>query len=113
MGFGLPAAIGVAVSNPGSIVVDINGGSSFIMNVQELASNRAYNLPVKMMACDIPMARVIRVTKVRGAIQKMLETPGPYLLDVIIMHQEHILPIIPSGGAFKDVITEGDGRFSY
>ncbi|KAL3502729.1 hypothetical protein ACH5RR_037178 [Cinchona calisaya] len=40
----------------------------------------------------------------------MLDTPGPYLLDVIVPHQEHVLPMIPSGGAFKDVITEGDGR---
>ncbi|XP_031476550.1 acetolactate synthase 2, chloroplastic-like [Nymphaea colorata] len=158
MGFGLPAAIGAAVGNPGSVVVDIDGDGSFIMNVQELATIRAYNLPVKMMvlnnqhlgmvvqwedrfykanrahtylgnpakeseifpnmlkfaeACDIPAARVTRVSEVKGAIQKMLETPGPYLLDVIVPHQEHVLPMIPSGGAFKDVITEGDGRSSY
>ncbi|KAH6799197.1 chlorsulfuron/imidazolinone resistant 1 [Perilla frutescens var. frutescens] len=64
-------------------------------------------------ACDIPAARVTKKEDVRAAIQKMLETPGPYLLDVIVPHQEHVLPMIPSGGAFKDVITEGDGRTKY
>ncbi|KAJ8563604.1 hypothetical protein K7X08_032056 [Anisodus acutangulus] len=64
-------------------------------------------------ACDIPAARVTNKNDVRAAIQKILDTPGPYLLDVIVPHQEHVLPMIPSDGAFKDVITEGDGRSSY
>lgn len=64
-------------------------------------------------ACGIPGAQVTRKADLRAAIQTMLDTPGPYLLDVIVPHQEHVLPMIPSGGAFKDVITEGDGRTQY
>ncbi|KAL6011632.1 hypothetical protein ACLOJK_002080 [Asimina triloba] len=63
--------------------------------------------------CGIPAARVTKVGEVREAIQKMLDTPGPYLLDIIVPHQEHVLPMIPSGGSFKDLIAEGDGRSSY
>uniref|UniRef100_A0A1D1Y2Y2 Acetolactate synthase n=1 Tax=Anthurium amnicola TaxID=1678845 RepID=A0A1D1Y2Y2_9ARAE len=62
---------------------------------------------------NIPAARVTKKGEVREAIRKMLETPGPYLLDIIVPHQEHVLPMIPSGGAFKDVIIEGDGRTAY
>lgn len=158
MGFGLPAAIGAAVARPDSVVVDIDGDGSFIMNIQELATIRVENLPVKIMllnnqhlgmvvqwedrfykanrahtylgdpsreseifpnmlkfaaACDIPAARVTKKEDLRAAIQKMLDTPGPYLLDVIVPHQEHVLPMIPSGGAFKDIIIEGDGRSTY
>ncbi|KAM1034067.1 hypothetical protein ACFX19_038120 [Malus domestica] len=158
MGFGLPAAIGAAVANPDSVVVDIDGDGSFLMNVQELATISVEKLPVKIMllnnqhlgmvvqwedrfykanrahtylgnpaneseifpnmlkfadACGIPAARVTKKEYLKAAIQKMLDTPGPYLLDVIVPHQEHVLPMIPSGGAFKDVITEGDGRSSY
>ncbi|KAF5196047.1 Acetolactate synthase 1 protein [Thalictrum thalictroides] len=158
MGFGLPAAIGAAISKPDAIVVDIDGDGSFMMNVQELATVRVENLPIKIMilnnqhlgmvmqwedrfykanrahtylgnpskeseifpdmlkfaeACDIPAARVTKKGDLREAIQKMLETPGPYLLDVIVPHQEHVLPMIPAGGAFKDVIIEGDGRSKY
>ncbi|KAL5816060.1 hypothetical protein ACOSQ3_024438 [Xanthoceras sorbifolium] len=64
-------------------------------------------------ACGIPTARVSRKEDLRAAIQTMLDTPGPYLLDVIVPHQEHVLPMIPSGGAFRDIITEGDGRIQY
>ncbi|GJR63609.1 acetolactate synthase [Tanacetum coccineum] len=64
-------------------------------------------------ACDIPAARVTKKADLRVAIQKMLDTPGPYLLDVILPHQEHVLPMIPAGGGFMDVITEGDGRTQY
>ncbi|KAF8103042.1 hypothetical protein N665_0188s0003 [Sinapis alba] len=158
MGFGLPAAIGASVANPDAIVVDIDGDGSFIMNVQELATIRVENLPVKILllnnqhlgmvmqwedrfykanrahtylgdpareneifpnmlqfagACGIPAARVTKKEELREAIQTMLDTPGPYLLDVICPHQEHVLPMIPSGGTFKDVITEGDGRTKY
>ncbi|XP_055836407.1 acetolactate synthase 2, chloroplastic-like [Solanum dulcamara] len=49
MGFGLPAAIGAAVGRPGEVVVDIDGDGSFIMNLQELATIKVENLPVKIM----------------------------------------------------------------
>ena len=49
MGFGLPAAVGAAVGNPGVTVVDIDGDGSFIMNAQELATIKVENLPVKIM----------------------------------------------------------------
>lgn len=155
MGFGLPATMGAAIARPNALVVDIDGDGSFIMNVQELATIRTENLPVKILllnnqhlgmvvqwedifyhsnrahtylgnpskeeeifpdmlkfaeACDIPAARVTKRSELREAMKKMLETPGPYLLDVIIPHQEHVLPMIPSGLSFKDAITEGDGR---
>jgi acetolactate synthase-1/2/3 large subunit len=38
MGFGLPAAIGAALANPGRRVVCITGDGSLLMNVQELAT---------------------------------------------------------------------------
>ncbi|KAL6001023.1 Agglutinin-like protein 1 precursor [Asimina triloba] len=64
-------------------------------------------------ACGIPATRVSKKSELREAICRMLKTPGPYLLDVVVPHQEHVLPMIPSGGAFRDMITEGDGRRAY
>lgn len=61
----------------------------------------------------IPTARVSRKKDLRAALQKMLDTPGPYLLDVIVPYQEHVLPMIPGGASFNDIITEGDGRIKY
>lgn len=49
MGFGLPAAMGVQTAHPGELVIDIDGDGSFLMNVQELATLRCENLPVKIL----------------------------------------------------------------
>ncbi|CBI24561.3 unnamed protein product, partial [Vitis vinifera] len=49
MRFGLPAAMGAALAKPDAIVVDIDGDGSFMMNIQELATIRVENLPVKIM----------------------------------------------------------------
>ena len=47
MGYGLPAAIGVQVAHPESLVIDIAGEASFLMNIQELSTAVQYQLPVK------------------------------------------------------------------
>ena len=49
MGFGLPAAMGVQAAKPGELVVDIDGDGSILMNIQELATLRCEDLPVKIM----------------------------------------------------------------
>jgi acetolactate synthase-1/2/3 large subunit len=38
------------------------------------------------------------------ALLEMLEAKGPYVLDVTVPHQEHVLPMIPSGMTVKDII---------
>jgi len=48
MGFGLPAAMGVQTAHPDSLVIDIDGDGSFLMNIQELATLRCEELPVKI-----------------------------------------------------------------
>jgi len=40
------------------------------------------------------------------ALAEMLNHDGPYLLDVICVYQEHVLPMIPSGKTVQDIITE-------
>ena len=48
MGFGLPAAIGAALSNPQKTVVCFSGDGSILMNIQELATCADYNLNIKL-----------------------------------------------------------------
>jgi acetolactate synthase-1/2/3 large subunit len=52
MGFGLPAAIGAQIASPKSQVILITGDGSFQMNCQELATVRAYNLPIKILVIN-------------------------------------------------------------
>jgi acetolactate synthase-1/2/3 large subunit len=47
MGFGLPAALGAAVARPDLPSVLLTGDGSFQMNVQELATLRQFDIPVK------------------------------------------------------------------
>jgi len=49
MGFGLPAAIGAAIANPGRQVLCISGDGSFQMNIQELATLAELNLNVSIL----------------------------------------------------------------
>lgn len=41
---------------------------------------------------QVPSARVTRKEDLKAAIQTMLDTEGPYLLDVIVPHQVFIYP---------------------
>jgi acetolactate synthase-1/2/3 large subunit len=38
------------------------------------------------------------------ALIEMIDSDGPYLLNVMVPHQEHVLPMIPSGMTVKDMI---------
>ena len=49
MGFGLPAAIGAQLAKPNALVLNITGDGSFQMNLQELATCREHNIPVKII----------------------------------------------------------------
>lgn len=49
MGFGFPAAIGVALAHPEETVLCITGDGSLQMNIQELATTVYHRLPVKLM----------------------------------------------------------------
>jgi len=51
------------------------------------------------------MGRQIRnKADVIPALEEMLAYPGPYVLDVLVPYQEHVLPMIPAGGTVRDII---------
>ncbi len=52
MGYGLPAAIGAQLGRPEARVVNVSGDGSIMMNLQELATLRRYNIPVKIVLLD-------------------------------------------------------------
>ena len=160
MGFGLPAAMGAKVAHPESLVVDIDGDGSILMNIQELATCHCENIGVKVLLLNnqhlgmvvqwedrffkgnrahtylgpvgnpeasgqgngiSPTARypdfvaiakgfgwqaetVVEQGDLVAAITRLIDAPGPALLDVQVPYQEHVLPMIPSGGTVRDLI---------
>jgi acetolactate synthase-1/2/3 large subunit len=43
-------------------------------------------------------------TDLDEALEEMLDSKGPYVLDVLVPYQEHVLPMIPSGQTIRDII---------
>jgi acetolactate synthase-1/2/3 large subunit len=39
-----------------------------------------------------------------AALEEMLDSDGPYVLDVMVPYQEHVLPMIPSGQTVREII---------
>jgi acetolactate synthase-1/2/3 large subunit len=160
MGFGLPAAMGAKVAHPESLVIDIDGDGSILMNIQEFATCHCENIGVKVLLLNnqhlgmvvqwedrffkgnrahtylgpvgnpeasgqgngiSPEARypdfvgiakgfgwqaetVVKQGDLEAALQRLIDAPGPALLDVQVPYQEHVLPMIPSGGTVRDLI---------
>ena len=44
--------------------------------------------------------------ELQAAITEMINHDGPYLLDVLCVYQEHVLPMIPTGATVRDMILE-------
>ena len=160
MGFGLPAAMGAKVAHPESLVVDIDGDGSILMNIQEFATCHCENIGVKVLLLNnqhlgmvvqwedrffkgnrahtylgpvgnpeasgqgngiSPAARypdfvgiakgfgwqaetIVERGDLEAALMRLIDAPGPALLDVQVPYQEHVLPMIPSGGTVRDLI---------
>ena len=60
MGYGFPAAIGAQVANPDSLVIDIAGDASILMNIQEMSTAVQYRLPVKIFILNNEYMGMVR-----------------------------------------------------
>jgi acetolactate synthase-1/2/3 large subunit len=60
MGYGLPAAIGTQLAHPKSLVVDIAGEASILMNIQEMSTAVQHRAPVKIVILNNPYMGMVR-----------------------------------------------------
>ncbi|MEX1107760.1 MAG: acetolactate synthase 3 large subunit [Dongiaceae bacterium] len=60
MGYGLPAAIGAQIAHPDSLVIDVAGEASILMNIQELSTAAQYALPVKIFIVNNQWMGMVR-----------------------------------------------------
>jgi acetolactate synthase-1/2/3 large subunit len=49
-------------------------------------------------------SRVSKKEDFDDALKEMLDSKGPFVLDVMVPYQEHVLPMIPSGRTVRDII---------
>jgi acetolactate synthase-1/2/3 large subunit len=52
---------------------------------------------------NIPGAKVTERKDLKGAVEEMLKTNGPYLLEVIIDREGNVLPMVEPGASVSDV----------
>src|SRR3984893_12501907 len=60
MGHGLPAAVGVQLAHPQSLVIDIAGEASVLMTMQEMSSAVQYRLPIKIFILNNQYMGMVR-----------------------------------------------------
>ena len=60
MGYGLPAAMGVQIAHPKSLVIDVAGEASILMNIQEMSCIAQYRLPVKVFILNNEYMGMVR-----------------------------------------------------
>ncbi|MGD0583797.1 MAG: biosynthetic-type acetolactate synthase large subunit [Bacteroidales bacterium] len=140
MGFGLPAAVGASIGQPGSQVIAFIGDGGFQMTIQELGTILQYNIPVKIVILNndflgmvrqwqdmffdkryamtelvnpdfikiaegfrIPAKRVVKREDLEDTLKEMLDSPGPYLLDVTVEKEANVFPMITPGASVSEV----------
>ena len=60
MGYGLPAALGVQIAHPDSLVIDIAGDASVLMTVQEMSCAVQHNAPIKIFILNNQYMGMVR-----------------------------------------------------
>ena len=60
MGYGLPAAVGVQMAHPESLVIDIAGEASVLMTMQEMSTAVQYDLPIKIFILNNQYMGMVR-----------------------------------------------------
>ena len=60
MGYGLPAALGVQIAHPDSLVIDIAGDASVLMTVQEMSCAVQHDAPIKIFILNNQYMGMVR-----------------------------------------------------
>ena len=71
------------------------------------------NFPVICEGFGVKCERVVEPEELAPAIKRMLEAKEAYVLDVMVPYDVHVLPMIPGGMGYRDVVLEriaGDGK---
>ncbi len=71
------------------------------------------NYPMMCESFGVKCERVLKLEDLPAAITRMIDSPEAYVLDVMVPYDVHVLPMIPGGMSYKDVLLEriaGDGK---
>ncbi len=92
MGFGLPAAIGAQIAHPERLVICITGDGSYQMCIQELATIRQYNLPVKVLLINNNFLGMVRQWQELFFSERYSESEWEYNPDFVMLAESYGIP---------------------
>ena len=116
MGFGLPAAIGSQVAFPDALVVDVAGDGSIQMNIQELATAKQYNTPVKVAILNNNYLGMVRQWQELLHGERYSESYMDSLPDFVKLAESygHVGVQVENPGDVEDAMREGtDADFGF
>ena len=85
MGYGLPAAVGVQIAWPNDMVACISGDASVQMNIQELATVRENNLPVKLFVINNGCMGMVRQWQQRHHGTRYSQSIPSFMPDLVML----------------------------
>lgn len=100
---------------PVKIILLNNNYLGNVRQWQAMFFNRRYSFTPMMnpdymqiaAAYSIPSRRVIERSELRDAVREMLETDGPFLLEVCVVEEGNVLPMTPPGSSVNQMLLEG------
>ena len=99
---------------PVKIILLNNNYLGNVRQWQAMYFNRRYSFTPMMnpdymqiaAAYSIPSRRVIERSELRDAVREMLETDGPFLLEVCVVEEGNVLPMTPPGSSVNQMLLE-------
>ena len=99
---------------PVKIIVLNNNFLGNVRQWQAMFFNRKYSFTPMLnpdymkiaSAYDIPSRRVMTREELAEAIEEMIATDGPYLLEACVIEEGNVLPMTPPGGSVNQMLLE-------
>ena len=99
---------------PVKIILLNNNYLGNVRQWQAMFFNRRYSFTPLMnpdykqiaAAYSVPSRRVIERSELRDAVREMLETDGPFLLEVCVVEEGNVLPMTPPGSSVNQMLLE-------
>ena len=100
--------------SPVKIILLNNNYLGNVRQWQAMFFNRRYSFTPLMnpdymqiaAAYSIPSRRVIERSDLQDAVREMLETDGPFLLEVCVIEEGYVLPMTPPGSSVNQMLLE-------
>ncbi len=89
MGYGMPAAIGAQLGNPGRLVIDIAGEASIQMNIQEMGTASQFRLPIKVFILNNEYMGMVRQWQELSYESRYSNSYSDSLPDFVTMAQAY------------------------